>query len=145
MAVAVMTWIARVVWICLCHQSRQIPLAFCYWPFLLEYKVWRWQPLVTYLTRYSSCKGRFYCVSLLPWPQPLGNKSPTATSDGLALAWPESHGFGPALPGFGSEKSQARPKVLALAWLGLALAWAMAFNWSIYQLQFSQKNIKMLT
>jgi hypothetical protein len=48
------------------------------------------------------------------------------------LAWPESHGFGPALSGFGSLKSQARPKHLALAWLGLALAWAMAFPSSLY-------------
>jgi hypothetical protein len=48
------------------------------------------------------------------------------------LAWPESHGFGLALSGFGSLKSQARLKYLALAWLGLALAWAMAFPSSLY-------------
>jgi hypothetical protein len=53
-------------------------------------------------------------------------------SDVLALAWPESHGFGSAWSGFGSLKSQARPKHLALAWLGLALAWAMAFPSSLY-------------
>jgi hypothetical protein len=42
------------------------------------------------------------------------------------LAWPESHGFGLALCGFGLVKLQARPKHLALARLGPALAWAMA-------------------
>jgi len=45
-----------------------------------------------------------------------------AASDVLALAWPESHGFGLALGGSGLEKSQARPGLLAWAWLGLALA-----------------------
>ncbi|KAJ7669826.1 hypothetical protein DFH06DRAFT_1125239 [Mycena polygramma] len=47
--------------------------------------------------------------------------------DVLALAWPESHGFGPLSGGFGSIKREARPKCLALAWPGLALAQAVAF------------------
>jgi len=48
-------------------------------------------------------------------------------SDVLALAWPESHGFGLALCGSGFQKSQARPALSAWAWPGLALAQAMAW------------------
>jgi hypothetical protein len=55
-----------------------------------------------------------------------------AAGEVLALAWPESIGFGLAWSGFGSLKSQARPKHLPLAWLGLALAWVMAFPSSLY-------------
>ena len=43
-------------------------------------------------------------------------------SDVPALALPES-------PGFGLEKSQARPKAGIPAWLGLAPAQAGAFWW----------------
>ncbi|KAJ7148271.1 hypothetical protein C8R46DRAFT_1044818 [Mycena filopes] len=43
------------------------------------------------------------------------------TSDVLALAWPESHGFGPALPGFGLENSEARPKAKAKPTPGFGL------------------------
>ncbi|KAJ6549312.1 hypothetical protein DFH09DRAFT_1087063 [Mycena vulgaris] len=43
-------------------------------------------------------------------------------SDGRALAWPGSRGFGPAWSGFGSINYQAGPPHLALAWPGLALA-----------------------
>ena len=49
------------------------------------------------------------------------------SSDVLALAWPESHGFGLALCGSGFQKSQARPALSAWAWPGLALAQAMAW------------------
>jgi hypothetical protein len=52
----------------------------------------------------------------------------TKSSDVLALAWPESHGFGPAWGGFGPEKCQARSTShgFGLAWpsfgLGLGLS-----------------------
>ncbi|KAJ7161711.1 hypothetical protein C8R46DRAFT_1037914 [Mycena filopes] len=42
-------------------------------------------------------------------------------SDVLALAWPESHGFGPALPGFGLDNSEARPKAKAKPTPGFGL------------------------
>ena len=57
---------------------------------------------------------------------PMEGRESRAGSDVLALAWPESHGFGPACVGFGLMKCQARPRCLALAWPGLALAQAMA-------------------
>ncbi|KAJ7176543.1 hypothetical protein C8R46DRAFT_1029875 [Mycena filopes] len=44
-----------------------------------------------------------------------------SSSDVLALAWPESHGFGPALPGFGLENSEARPKAKAKPTPGFGL------------------------
>ena len=43
-------------------------------------------------------------------------------SDVLGLAWPESLGFGLALPGLGLANPQAKPSVRAWAWLGLGLA-----------------------
>ncbi|KAJ7161645.1 hypothetical protein C8R46DRAFT_1037845 [Mycena filopes] len=46
--------------------------------------------------------------------------SQTVLSDVLALAWPESHGFGLALPGFGLANSEARPKAKAKPTLALA-------------------------
>ena len=49
-------------------------------------------------------------------------------SDVPALAWPESPGFGLALGSSGFVKPQARPKAKNLAWLGLALAWAGAYQ-----------------
>jgi hypothetical protein len=44
-------------------------------------------------------------------------------SDVLALAWPESQGFGPAWSGFGLEICEAKPTShgFGLAWLGFGL------------------------
>ncbi|KAJ6505900.1 hypothetical protein C8R47DRAFT_138754 [Mycena vitilis] len=60
------------------------------------------------------------CFEMLCRTRP--DPTPGTTSDVLALAWPGSHGFGPLSSGFGSSIPEARPKLLALAWLGLALA-----------------------
>ena len=50
-------------------------------------------------------------------------------SDVPAPAWPESPGFGLALGGSGSAKSQAKPKAKCRAWPGLALAQAGALQY----------------
>jgi len=49
-----------------------------------------------------------------------------AGSDVLAWLGLEANGFGLALGGFGFQDLQARPRGLALAWLWLGLARAMA-------------------
>ena len=52
--------------------------------------------------------------------------APPLTSDVLAWLGLEANGFGLALGGFGFQDLQARPRGLALAWLWLGLARAMA-------------------
>jgi hypothetical protein len=47
-------------------------------------------------------------------------------SDVLAWLGLEANGFGLALGGFGFQNLQAKPRVLALAWLWPGLAQAMA-------------------
>ena len=52
------------------------------------------------------------------------------SSDVQAPSWPESPGFGLALGGSGSSKSQAKPKAKCRAWPGLALAQAGALQYN---------------
>jgi hypothetical protein len=47
-------------------------------------------------------------------------------SDVLAWLGPEANGFGLALGGFGFQVFEAKPRALALAWLWLGLAQALA-------------------